>query len=75
MFIPDPVTTHGSKPLRFIQHPVSSIMSNPVIKVENLGKLYKIGARQERYLTLRDQIANAVASPFRRLRKGVRCQV
>lgn len=34
-------------------------MSNTVIKVENLSKRYVIGhQRQERYVTLRDAIAN-----------------
>jgi len=42
-------------------------MSDIAIKVENLGKLYKIGAPQERYKTLRDSLMNAVTAPFRRL--------
>ena len=37
----------------------------PVIQTENLGKLYRIGERAP-YETLRDAIANAVASRFRR---------
>jgi hypothetical protein len=34
-------------------------MSDIIIKVENLSKLYKIGVKQERYKTLRDTIVNA----------------
>jgi hypothetical protein len=30
-------------------------MNDIAVRVENLGKLYKIGARQERYRTLRDR--------------------
>jgi hypothetical protein len=33
-------------------------MSDIAIKVENLSKLYKIGAKQERYKTLRDTLTN-----------------
>jgi ABC-type polysaccharide/polyol phosphate transport system ATPase subunit len=39
-------------------------MSNSVIRVENLGKSYRIGER-ERYLALRDVIARAVSAPAR----------
>jgi len=42
-------------------------MTDTAIRVENLGKLYKIGAPQERYKTLRDSLMNAVTAPFRRL--------
>jgi len=41
-------------------------MSNIAIKAEGLGKLYKIGAHKESYRTLRDTIADAFTSPFRR---------
>ncbi len=40
-------------------------MSDLAIRVENLSKLYKIGARQEHYKTLRDSLMNAVSGPFR----------
>jgi ABC-type polysaccharide/polyol phosphate transport system ATPase subunit len=43
-------------------------MSDIAIRVENLSKLYRIGARLERHATLRDQIAEALAAPFRHLR-------
>jgi len=35
------------------------IMSDTVIKVEGLGKLYRIGSRQNDYRTLRDTITDA----------------
>jgi lipopolysaccharide transport system ATP-binding protein len=37
------------------------------IHVRGLGKKYTIGGPQEKYLTLRDAIANSVKTPFRRL--------
>jgi hypothetical protein len=40
-------------------------MSDIIIKVENLSKLYKIGAKQEHYKTLRDTLVNACSIPFR----------
>ena len=44
-------------------------MGNPVIRANNLGKLYRIGEIAP-YRTLRDAIATAVASPFRRFRSA-----
>lgn len=41
-------------------------MPNTAIRVENLGKLYRIGGRQEKYHTLRDTISDAFVAPFRR---------
>jgi lipopolysaccharide transport system ATP-binding protein len=41
-------------------------MSDTVISVENLSKLYKIGGPTERYSTLRDSLARFAKSPFRR---------
>lgn len=43
-------------------------MSEFAIRVENLGKQYKLGARIERYSTLRDSIARVFAHPLRRAR-------
>ena len=40
-------------------------MSESVIRVEKLGKRYRIGTR-ERYLALRDILAGAITRPFRR---------
>jgi lipopolysaccharide transport system ATP-binding protein len=42
----------------------------PIIKVEGLSKQYRIGARQESFVTLRDTIAGAVRAPFNRLRRN-----
>ncbi|MCK5161400.1 MAG: ABC transporter ATP-binding protein, partial [Candidatus Aureabacteria bacterium] len=47
-------------------------MSNIVIKVNNLGKRYNIGARQASYKTLRETLTGAIQSPFRRLTKLLR---
>lgn len=43
-------------------------MSNPVIKVNNLSKRYRIGAK-ERYLTFRDAIVDGISAPVRNLAK------
>jgi lipopolysaccharide transport system ATP-binding protein len=39
-------------------------MSDIAIRVEALGKQYRIGSRQERYRTLRDSLANAASRPL-----------
>ena len=44
-------------------------MSDIAIRVENLGKKYRIGER-ERYKALRDVITDAAAAPFRKLRNA-----
>ena len=41
-------------------------MNNVVIRVENLGKTFRIGAQQVRYQTLRDSLTHAVTSSFHR---------
>ena len=43
-------------------------MSTPAIKVEGLGKRYRLthGQQREGYRTLRDSIVGAVKSPFRK---------
>ncbi len=43
-------------------------MSDIAIRVENLGKRYRIGAYQDKYRTLRDSLVEAVTWPVRRLR-------
>ncbi|MGH9967771.1 MAG: ABC transporter ATP-binding protein, partial [Pyrinomonadaceae bacterium] len=43
-------------------------MSDIAIKVEGLGKHYRIGAPQEQYKTLRDSISSGFAKPFRAIR-------
>jgi len=42
-------------------------MSDIAIRVENLGKLYRIGGRQEGYKTFRESLMDAVQAPVRRL--------
>src|SRR5215213_3484277 len=45
----------------------------PAIRVENLGKSYRIGhaaAPRERYKTLRDSLTSLAMAPLRRLRNG-----
>jgi lipopolysaccharide transport system ATP-binding protein len=41
-----------------------------IIKVRNLSKQYRIGARKESYATLRDTIAGAVRAPLNRFRRN-----
>ena len=45
-------------------------MSDIAIRVENLGKRYRIGATVQRYRTLRETLSDAVTTPIRRLRAG-----
>jgi lipopolysaccharide transport system ATP-binding protein len=45
-------------------------MTDTVIRVENLSKLYRIGARQAAYRTLREALTDAAVAPFRRLRRN-----
>ena len=47
-------------------------MTDPVIHAENLGKLYRIGATQLPYRSLRDTLTDAFTAPFRRLRAAFR---
>ena len=42
----------------------------PIIKVENLSKQYRTGARQESFPTLRDSIANAFRAPLAKFRRN-----
>jgi len=42
----------------------------PIIKVENLSKQYRIGARQASFPTLRDSIAETLRAPFDWLRRN-----
>jgi ABC-type polysaccharide/polyol phosphate transport system ATPase subunit len=46
-------------------------MSDVAIRVESLGKQYRVGTR-ERYKTLRDTMTDALAAPFRRARSLIR---
>src|ERR1051325_3525293 len=37
----------------------------PIIRVQNLSKLYRIGGRKAAYGTLRDTLTEAIRAPFR----------
>lgn len=41
-------------------------MTKPIITVENLGKAYRLGLREERYPTFRDALVGAAKAPFKR---------
>lgn len=43
-------------------------MNDTVIKVENLGKLYRIGSARERNKTLREAITDMITAPWRSMR-------
>lgn len=43
-------------------------MTDTAIKVENLGKLYRIGAQQEQYRTIRETLVRSFVRPIRRIR-------
>ncbi len=45
-------------------------MNDLAIRVEDLGKRYRIGTAPERYKTLRDSIIAGVNAPIQRLRRG-----
>jgi lipopolysaccharide transport system ATP-binding protein len=45
-------------------------MSNVAVRVENLGKRYRLGGPTEAYITLRDVLASVVHLPRRALRNG-----
>jgi lipopolysaccharide transport system ATP-binding protein len=49
-------------------------MGDIAIRVENLGKQYRIGGPQTRYKTLRETLVETVQAPFRRLASVVRGQ-
>lgn len=49
-------------------------MSDYAVRVENLGKMYRIGGPQEKYQTFRDAITRTALSPFRRARDLIRGQ-
>lgn len=46
-------------------------MSNFAIRVENVGKVYRIG-RREHYKTLRDALSDSLYAPFRSIRNAAR---
>jgi hypothetical protein len=47
-------------------------MTDIAIRVENLSKRYRIGAREKRANTLRETLGNLAASPFDYLRRTLR---
>src|SRR5271165_3629879 len=42
----------------------------PIIRVENLGKQYRLGRRGAPYTTLRESLARIARAPFDRMRRG-----
>ena len=44
----------------------------PIIRVANVGKQYRIGARQEIYTNLREAVTASLRAPFKRLRRNGR---
>jgi len=50
-------------------------MSDIAIRVENLSKQYRIGARQAAYKTLRESLTDVLAAPFHRLRRHSRSAI
>jgi len=44
-------------------------MSNPIIKVNNLSKRYRIGAKEQGYKTFREAIVEGISAPVRNLAK------
>ncbi len=49
-------------------------MSNIAIRVEGLGKMYRIGAAQNGYRTFRETLTDAFTAPYRRARNLLRGQ-
>jgi lipopolysaccharide transport system ATP-binding protein len=45
-------------------------MNDIVIRVENMGKRYRIGTSPERYKTLRDTLVSGIKAPVRKLRSS-----
>lgn len=43
-------------------------MEKPIITVENLGKAYQLGLKEEKYPTFREALVGAAKAPLRRLR-------
>ncbi|HEX3053172.1 MAG TPA: ABC transporter ATP-binding protein [Aggregatilineaceae bacterium] len=50
-------------------------MGDIAIRIENLGKMYRVGGPQERYHTLRDSLTDIVSAPFKRAQSLLRGQV
>jgi lipopolysaccharide transport system ATP-binding protein len=48
---------------------MSSNPMKPIVRIENVSKQFRIGAREPGYDTLRESIIHALNAPFRRLRR------
>jgi len=46
-------------------------MDDTALRVEGLGKRYRLGCKQESYRTLRDAVSNIFTAPFRTLRSAL----
>jgi len=46
-------------------------MSDLAIRVENLGKQYRIGAKQERYNRFTEQVMDSITAPIRRVKQAL----
>ena len=44
-------------------------MSKPIIKIKNLSKCYRIGAKETGYKTFREAIIDGISAPFRNLKR------
>jgi hypothetical protein len=51
---------------------VVNFMSDVALRVENLGKQYRIGAKQQRYGRFTETLMEALTAPLRRLSSIVR---
>ena len=49
-------------------------MNYPAIRVENLGKLYRIGSARERNKTFREAVTNTLAAPWRYMKNTLQKQ-
>jgi lipopolysaccharide transport system ATP-binding protein len=49
-------------------------MNHPAIRVEKLGKLYRIGSARERNKTFREAVTNTLAAPWRYMKNTLRKQ-
>jgi lipopolysaccharide transport system ATP-binding protein len=47
-------------------------MNDPAIRVENLGKLYRIGSARERNKTLREAVTDMIVAPWRSIKNSFR---
>ncbi len=50
-------------------------MSQPAVRVENIGKQYHIARQRKKYTTLRESVTTTLTTPFRRAGKLLRGQI